>query len=359
MPGARSLSYASGRRRHLGKSSGKWLVYWIVAACLVRNTACQRFTSRLYNASVPENAHGNTVVISDEKMGMFLTRSPDQAIRYKIVSGDPDNLFKVTSKTIGNFCFLEIVIRTGRPKTLNRELKDIYRIKVKAMVKHANKSRTDIPGANAFVHITITDLNDIYPLFNSRTFRFEIEEDTPIYSAVGRVLAEDPDSGLNGQIYYSFETPSKLFAIHPTSGVITLTRKLNSQVKDQFELRVIAKNRGLQAPDFYSEAEAIFDVKPVNKFEPVVSINQLDEALTDGYLSILGIVTVFDEDSGVSGEIGSVEVEGDPNNIFKLIKGPKYNEYHLASLSAVDWSEFPYGFNLTVKATDRGIDRSL
>jgi hypothetical protein len=41
-----------------------------------------------------------------------------------------------------------------------------------------------------------------------------------------RVRAEDADSGINGEIYYSIAEETDQFAVHPVSGVLTLTRPL-------------------------------------------------------------------------------------------------------------------------------------
>jgi hypothetical protein len=43
---------------------------------------------------------------------------------------------------------------------------------------------------------------------------------------VPRVRAEDADSGINGEIYYSIAEETDQFAVHPVSGVLTLTRPL-------------------------------------------------------------------------------------------------------------------------------------
>jgi hypothetical protein len=40
------------------------------------------------------------------------------------------------------------------------------------------------------------------------------------------VRAEDADSGINGEIYYSIAEETDQFAVHPVSGVLTLTRPL-------------------------------------------------------------------------------------------------------------------------------------
>jgi protocadherin Fat 1/2/3 len=40
------------------------------------------------------------------------------------------------------------------------------------------------------------------------------------------VKAEDADSGINGEIYYSIAEETDQFAVHPVSGVISLTRPL-------------------------------------------------------------------------------------------------------------------------------------
>jgi len=53
-----------------------------------------------------------------------------------------------------------------------------------------------------------------------------------------QVTASDPDLGVNSEIYYGLAQMSDTFAVHPTTGVITLTRLLNAADQSSYELEV-------------------------------------------------------------------------------------------------------------------------
>jgi len=90
------------------------------------------FTSSFYNASIRENSLGSTMAAPEEKMGIW-NPNKDYQIHYTIESGDSLNMFKVESRQVGDFCFL-IVRVNNNDRSLNREFKDLYRLKIKARV---------------------------------------------------------------------------------------------------------------------------------------------------------------------------------------------------------------------------------
>lgn len=187
-----------------------------------------RFTLPLYNVSIPENSIGKTYVVPyvDERMGIKLP-SPDLDIRFRIMSGDRDRFFKAEERTVGDFCFLLIRTRTGNVDVLNRERKDHYVLEVRATLnKNDGRNLVTILEADTTVVVTILDTNDLNPLFYPTEYEATITEDTPMHRSILRVIAEDADLGRNGEIYYSFAEETDQFAVHPVSGVITLTRPL-------------------------------------------------------------------------------------------------------------------------------------
>lgn len=189
-----------------------------------------RFTLPLYNVSIPENSIGKTYVVPDERMGIKLA-SPDDAnldIRFRITSGDRDRFFKAEERTVGDFCFLLIRTRTGNVDVLNRERKDRYVLEVRATLsrKEDGKGLATVLEADTTVVVTILDTNDLNPLFYPTEYEATITEDTPMHRSILRVIAEDADLGRNGEIYYSLAEETDQFAVHPVSGVITLTRPL-------------------------------------------------------------------------------------------------------------------------------------
>ena len=187
-----------------------------------------RFTLPLYNVSIPENSIGKTYVVPEERMGIKLA-SPDSNldIRFRIMSGDRDKFFKAEERTVGDFCFLLIRTRTGNVDVLNRERKDRYVLEVRATLNRGDgKNRVAIMEADTTVVVTILDTNDLNPLFYPTEYEATVTEDTPLHRSILRVIAEDADLGRNGEIYYSFAEETDQFAVHPVSGVITLTRPL-------------------------------------------------------------------------------------------------------------------------------------
>jgi len=187
-----------------------------------------RFTRPLYNVSIPENSIGKTYVVPDERMGIRLASvDSDVDVKFRIVSGDRDKFFKAEERTVGDFCFLLIRTRTSNVDVLNRERKDRYVLEVRATSSRRDgRNRVITRDADATVVVTILDTNDLNPLFYPTEYETTVTEDTPLHRSILRVIAEDADLGRNGEIYYSFADENDQFAVHPVSGVITLTRPL-------------------------------------------------------------------------------------------------------------------------------------
>ena len=59
----------------------------------------------------------------------------------------------------------------------------------------------------AAVHIEILDVNDNKPIFVNSTYKFQILENSPYQSFVGKVKAIDNDSKTFGRISYSMKDP--------------------------------------------------------------------------------------------------------------------------------------------------------
>lgn len=187
-----------------------------------------RFTHSLYNVSISENSIGKTYVLPEERMGIKLASADsDVDIKFRIVSGDREKFFKTEERTVGDFCFLLIRTRASNVDVLNRERKDRYVLEVRATSSQRDRrNRVVTLEADTTVVVTILDTNDLNPLFYPIEYETTVTEDTPLHRSILRVIAEDADLGRNGEIYYSFAEETDQFAVHPVSGVITLTRPL-------------------------------------------------------------------------------------------------------------------------------------
>lgn len=176
----------------------------------------------------------------------FAHGSPDSLdVKYRIVGGDKDKLFKADERLVGDFAFLAIRTRTGN-MVLNREKVDEYRLEVRATITRHDPVRHGaiVVEADAMVVVRVLDRNDLSPLFYPNEYTVSVAEDMPLHKSIIQVVAEDADLGINGEIYYSFLEPTDYFAVHPSSGVISLTRPLKFTDRSIHELVVVATDRG-------------------------------------------------------------------------------------------------------------------
>ncbi|XP_077723565.1 protocadherin Fat 3 isoform X3 [Canis aureus] len=309
------------------------------------------FTHPVYNATVCENSAARTYVHSQGRMGITLI-DLSWDVKYRIVSGDEEGFFKAEEVIIADFCFLRIRTKGGNSAILNREIQDNYLLIVKGSVRGEDLE------AWTKVNIQVLDMNDLRPLFSPTTYSVTIAESTPLRTSVAQVTATDADIGSNGEFYYYFKNKVDLFSVHPTSGVISLSGRLNYDEKNRYDLEILAVDRGMKLygnNGVSSTAKLYVHIERVNEHAPTIHVVthvpfSLDKEPT------YAVVTVDDLDEGANGEIESISiVAGDPLDQFFLAKEGKWmNEYKIKERKRVDWESFPYGYNLTLQAKDKG-----
>lgn len=307
-----------------------------------------RFTHSLYNATIYENSAPKTYVESPVKMGMYLA-DPQWMVKYRIISGDAAGVFKTEEYVVGNFCFLRIRTKSSNTALLNREVRDSYTLIVQA----SDKSLEFEALTRVVVHIL--DQNDLKPLFSPPSYRVTISEDVPLKSPICKVTATDADLGQNSEFYYAFNARSEVFAIHPTSGVVTVARKLNVTWRGKYELQVLAVDRMRKISEgngFGNLAALVVHVEPVHRKPPAItSVVMTPPDGDEG--AIYATVTVDTNGSGA--EVDSLEVvSGDPGKYFKALKSyAQDNEFNLVAVRDINWAEHLHGFNLSFQAHSR------
>lgn len=309
------------------------------------------FTHSIYNATVYENSAARTYVNSQSRMGITLI-DLSWEIKYRIVSGDEEGFFKAEEVIIADFCFLRIRTKGGNSAILNREIQDNYLLIVKGSVRGEDLE------AWTKVNIQVLDMNDLRPLFSPTTYSVTIAESTPLRTSVAQVTATDADIGSNGEFYYYFKNKVDLFSVHPTSGVISLSGRLNYDEKNRYDLEILAVDRGMKLygnNGVSSTAKLYVHVERINEHAPTLHVVTHVPFSLDTE-PVYAVVTVDDLDEGANGEIESVSiVAGDPLDQFFLAKEGKWmNEYRIKEKKQVDWESFPYGYNLTLQAKDKG-----
>uniref|UniRef100_A0A672SFB0 FAT atypical cadherin 1 n=1 Tax=Sinocyclocheilus grahami TaxID=75366 RepID=A0A672SFB0_SINGR len=337
----------------MGKSWTSCLLVLFMWTCLgaqqMEDALSFQFTHPLYNVMIYENSAAKTFVECPIKMGIFMTNQ-SWDIWYVIESGDHDNLFKAEKYVLGHFCFLRIRTKGGNSATLNREVKDHYLLTVNAIERHTGAE------TQTQVKVQVLDTNDLRPLFSPTTYSFFVPENSAIRTSVGRVFATDADTSTNGEYYFSFKEWTDMFSIHPTSGVITLTGKLDYSEVALYEIDVLAVDRGLKLyGSSSSTAKLKVHVLQANEHAPVITAVPLTpwNATRD---PTYAYVTVEDADEGHNGEIASLSiVAGDPLQQFKAFRtNPRSKEYKIKAIKEVEWKGYSFGYNLTLQAKDKG-----
>lgn len=312
-----------------------------------------RFPHALYNVSVAENSPPRTYCQQppDEEPLGLRAPGPEWTVRFRIRLGDRDKFFKPEERRVGDFYFVWLRTRSGRADVLNRERRDRYLLEVRATAESEGREPLETDTA---VAVTVLDRDDLEPLFVPAAYQVDVPEDAPAHSSVARVTAEDADLGLAGQIYYSLERPAGPFAVHPTSGVVRLTRQLSRAECDEYSLTVLARDRGPPSErDEPARAELVVRVHAVNLHAPevrAVPISSDEDART------VAALVVTDRDEGRAGRLASVEiVKGDPGGHFLLVAGSGAQELRVILHPLLPPPRDVRDYNLTVCATDAGV----
>ncbi|XP_067103311.1 protocadherin Fat 2 [Osmerus mordax] len=311
-----------------------------------KDSSRMRFTHHLYNASIYENSAPQTYIESHVKMGIVMT-DPFWDIKFSLVAGDDDNLFKTEEVRVGDFCFLRIKTRSSNSASLNREVKDSYTLTIEATESvYDFQSRTK-------VSIQVLDTNDLKPLFYPASYNVTIREDSPLKSVVVRVSATDADVGSNAEFYYSFTSRAHPYSIDPFTGTVSLIKRLNYSRADRYDLTVLAENRIKKIsgfPKFGNVARVIVNVQKVSSTTPVVKLLSFPNPSKESDILTIDVCV-----ETVGKPVNSLSiVGGDPQKWFDIVPSNlQGNAFQLLSTKRINWFQFPYGLNISLQAKDR------
>ncbi|XP_056594504.1 protocadherin-18a isoform X2 [Triplophysa dalaica] len=279
---------------------------------------------------------------------------------------DPDvgeNSLHTYSLTPSDFFNIDILTRTDGAKyaelvvlkELDREVRASYELQLTA-------SDTGVPPkfGTTLLKISIADSNDNNPVFEKPSYVINLHEKSPLGSLLIDLNATDPDEGTNGKIVYSFSShvsPKILetFKINSDNGHLTLTRKVDFETTNSYDIDVQAQDMGPNSMP--AHCKVIIKVVDVNDNEPDISINLMSTGNEEiAYISetapvdtFVALVRVEDLDSGLNGE---VECRLHGQGHFKLQKTYEKNFMILTNVSLDREKRSEY--SLTVIAEDKG-----
>ena len=166
--------------------------------------------------------------------------------------------------------------------------------------------------ADLLVHVFVQDTNDNSPVFDLPVYEARISENAQIGTPVLSIHAQDPDAGVGGSVRYSLSAPTLgesiiNFRIDPISGEIYLAKEVDREVKDVYDIQVVAKDQAKE----YRQASAPLTVyiDDVNDNPPVIRINvitssgraEVFESADPG--TFVALVSVTDKDWGQNSEV--------------------------------------------------------
>lgn len=203
----------------------------------------------------------------------------------------------------------------------------------------------------ASIHIHVLDANDNVPMFGQRVYKAYVYENSDRGTVLTKLNATDLDSGLYGEISYSFShMPDKtrgIFEIDPVTGEVRVVGAIDYEEASTHELDVQAKDGGGQS----SHCKLIIEVADRNDNAPVIAIKSASPSVSEDASpgTMVALLNVYDLDTGASGQI-SCDISNDVP--FKLVSEVK-NYFMLVTHGVLDREKHSY-YNITVTAVDSG-----
>ncbi|KAG8539365.1 hypothetical protein GDO81_021011, partial [Engystomops pustulosus] len=206
---------------------------------------------------------------------------------------------------------------------------------------------------SALIRVIVTDVNDNFPVFTQSVYKVSVNENVPVNTTIITVTSTDMDEGVNGQVTYSFRKTSGnvhhtgTFSINPATGDIKIYDKLDFEVTQNYELSVQAKDGG----GLVAHCKVLIEVIDENDNAPEISITSLSSPIPEDSSSgtIVALIKVSDEDSGINGEVDCKVINGE---YFNLISSSA-SYYRIITVGPLDREEVSI-YNITILATDRG-----
>ncbi|XP_071352960.1 protocadherin-16-like [Trachinotus anak] len=241
-----------------------------------------------YSIEVPENL---------DSLPLFTLRATDPdtgdsgEMNYRITAGNPSGDFRLDRRSG--------VLSTSRP--LDREKRPGYTLTVTVQDEgHPPLSST------ATVEVTVLDINDHSPQFQSSSYTADISEDVPIGSLVLEVKAIDLDQGPNSQVLYFLSRGSQsMFIIDQNTGRIITAAPLDRERTASYTFEVCATDSSPANPR-NSTAQVTVYIQDVNDNAPFFIQDPLIVNISASSVSsrrVLATMRAEDKDFGANGSV--------------------------------------------------------
>uniref|UniRef100_A0A8D0Y2U6 Cadherin 18 n=1 Tax=Sus scrofa TaxID=9823 RepID=A0A8D0Y2U6_PIG len=264
---------------------------------------------------------------------------------YSILQGQP--YFSVDPKTG--------VIRTAL-HNMDREAREHYSVVIQA--KDMAGQVGGLSGSTT-VNITLTDVNDNPPRFPQKHYQLYVPESAQVGSAVGKIKANDADTGSNADMTYSIINGDGIgiFSIstdkETREGILSLKKPLNYEKKKSYTLNIEGANTHL---DFrfshlgpFKDATMlkiiVGDVDEPPLFSMPSYVMEVYENAKIG--TVVGTVLAQDPDSANSLVRYFIDYNAEDDRFFNI----DANTGTIKTTKVLDREETPW-YNITVAASE-------
>uniref|UniRef100_A0AAV2MLZ1 Cadherin domain-containing protein n=1 Tax=Knipowitschia caucasica TaxID=637954 RepID=A0AAV2MLZ1_KNICA len=231
---------------------------------------------------------------------------------------------------------------------LDRKNKEFY-------ILNITVSDLGMPQKSAWklIAVNVMDINDNPPVFSQPRFVIRIAENIEVDSVVFTARAIDNDSETNGNIQYTLLTSTDFFTIDKLTGDISVASNLDRETLARHDLKIEARDQAKVGPQLFSTLDLVVVLEDINdnppKFHPKVYKVKVPEDVPVGTLLVWLESVDLDLGSG-----GQVTYNLKNNGIFHLDS----KTGALTLERELDFERRPF-YNLTVRAVDHGLPRSL
>uniref|UniRef100_A0A3Q1FH58 Protocadherin-16 n=1 Tax=Acanthochromis polyacanthus TaxID=80966 RepID=A0A3Q1FH58_9TELE len=269
---------------------------------------------------------------------------------YIIKDGNVGQAFTLEPRRGSNeVLYLDLVVNA----ILDREKRSIYTLSLEAFDGGSPK-RTD----QMTLDITVQDINDNAPVFNQSRYHAIISENLQPGSNILQVFATDADEGDNGMVLYEINRrqsdPDRYFVIDSRTGIITLNKLLDFEMRRVHELVIQAQDNATQ-PEV-TNAFVTMHVRDYNDNQPTMTIIFLSEdgspRISEGAQpgQYVARISVTDPDYGEYANV-NVSLEGGDG---KFALTTKDSIIYLICVDQILDREERDTYELRVMATDSG-----
>ncbi|XP_026154669.1 protocadherin-16-like [Mastacembelus armatus] len=269
---------------------------------------------------------------------------------YLIKDGNVGQAFTLETRRGSNeVLYLDLVVNA----ILDREKRSAYTLFLEAFDGGSPK-RTD----QMILDITVQDINDNAPVFNQSRYHAIISENLHPGSNILQVFASDADEGDNGMVLYEINRrqsdPDRYFVIDSRTGIITLNKPLDFEIRRVHELVVQAQDNATH-PEV-TNAFVTIHVRDYNDNQPTMTIIFLSEdgspRISEGAQpgQYVARISVTDPDYGEYANV-NVSLEGGDG---KFALTTKDSIIYLICVDQILDREERDTYELRVMATDSG-----